>query len=92
MTQSWSWCAGYGDPKDGIQIDDDLNEPTMGEKLANLNLLEMDEAKSNENIESSPRTKPPSADSVYILLKQALHADDRALLVDCLFRQDEKVS
>ncbi|XP_027123861.2 uncharacterized protein [Coffea arabica] len=82
---------GYGDPKDGIQIDDDLNEPTMGEKLANLNLLEMDEAKSNKNVESSPRTKPPSADSVYILLKQALHADDRALLVDCLFRQDEKV-
>ncbi|GJX66437.1 hypothetical protein Tco_0300780 [Tanacetum coccineum] len=38
----------------------------------------------------SPR-KPPSADSVHVLLKQALHGDDRFLLLDCLFRQNEKV-
>ena len=41
--------------------------------------------------ESPPSTKPPSADSVNILLKQALRDDDRALLLDCLYTQDEKV-
>ncbi|KAL2456208.1 GA-binding protein subunit beta-2 like [Abeliophyllum distichum] len=79
-----------GDPIDGVHVENDLNEPTMGEKLASLNLTEKSEIKSHENVESSPQTKPPSADSVHILLKQALRADDRALLIDCLFRQDEK--
>lgn len=65
----------------------------MGEKLANLSLVENKEAKAAlEKAESSPLTKPPSADSVHVLLKQALHADDRALLIECLCRQDEKVS
>ncbi|KAL3511865.1 hypothetical protein ACH5RR_024582 [Cinchona calisaya] len=81
---------GHGDAKDGIHIDYDLDEPTMGDKLANLNLVEV-AAKSQEKIESSPCTQPPSADSIHVLLKQALHADDRALLIDCLYRQDEKV-
>lgn len=63
----------------------------MGEKLANLKLAENSEAKGLENTESSPHIKPPSADSVHVLLRQALHADDRALLIDCLHRQDEKV-
>ncbi|KAL3845478.1 hypothetical protein ACJIZ3_002881 [Penstemon smallii] len=72
--------------KDGAAVLDDLNEPTMGEKLAVLNLAENDEKAAKHDT-----AKPPSADSVYILLKQALHADDRALLIDCLFRQDEKV-
>ncbi|KAA8541881.1 hypothetical protein F0562_023033 [Nyssa sinensis] len=82
---------GHGEPMDGVQIDDDLNEPTMGEKLATLNLLDNNEVKSIENQESSPRTKPPSADSIHVLLKQALHADDRALLSNCLYTHDEKV-
>ncbi|XP_060205112.1 uncharacterized protein LOC132632970 [Lycium barbarum] len=81
---------GNGEPIDGVQIDD-LNEPTMGEKLAMLNLADNNEDKNNKNLESAPQTKPPSADSVHVLLKQALHADDRALLIDCLYRQDEKV-
>ncbi|XP_016459035.1 uncharacterized protein LOC107782652 isoform X2 [Nicotiana tabacum] len=81
---------GNGEPIDGVQIDD-LNEPTMGEKLARLHLADNNEDKSNEDLESPPQTKPPSADSVHVLLKQALHADDRALLIDCLYRQDEKV-
>ncbi|GJN17302.1 hypothetical protein PR202_gb04359 [Eleusine coracana subsp. coracana] len=34
---------------------------------------------------------PPSADSVNILLKQALHADDNASLLNCLYNRDEKV-
>ncbi|KAI5668494.1 hypothetical protein M9H77_18347 [Catharanthus roseus] len=76
---------------DGIQLDYDLNEPTMGEKLANLKLAENNEVKGLENTESSLHTKPPSADSVHVLLRQALHADDRTLLIDCLYRQDEKV-
>ncbi|CAA2969681.1 WD repeat-containing 43 isoform X1 [Olea europaea subsp. europaea] len=80
-----------GDHIDGVRVDNDLNEPTMGEKLASLNLTEIREPKSHENVEFSSPTKPPSADSVHILLKQALRADDRALLIDCLFRQDEKV-
>ncbi|KAJ8553645.1 hypothetical protein K7X08_024323 [Anisodus acutangulus] len=80
---------GNGEPIDGVQIDD-LNEPTMGEKLAMLHLADNNEDKSNKNLESAPQTKPPSADSVHVLLKQALHADDRALLIDCLYRQDEK--
>lgn len=79
------------DPIDGTHGDYDLNEPTIGEKLSNLNLMENAEPKALENMESSSRAKPPSADSVHVVLKQALHADDRALLIDCLCRQDEKV-
>lgn len=80
-----------GEPLDGSQTDDDLDEPTMGEKLASLNLLENKEVKSLEEKESSQLTKPPSADSVHVLLKQALHADDRALIINCLFTQNQKV-
>ncbi|KAF9588841.1 hypothetical protein IFM89_016779 [Coptis chinensis] len=72
---------------DVLPVQDDLNEPTIGEKLASLELLEDDKVKTPE-IES---TKPPSADSVHVLLKQALLADDRALLLDCLHTRDEKV-
>lgn len=82
---------GNGEPIDGVQIDD-FSEPTMGEKLTMLHLEDNNnEDKSNKNLESALQTKPPSADSVHVLLKQALHADDRALLIDCLYRQDEKV-
>ncbi|KAI3464582.1 hypothetical protein Pfo_021245 [Paulownia fortunei] len=76
--------------KDGFDVTDDLSEPTMGEKLASLNLEGNDKASSYDNVDFSPPAKPPSADSVYILLEQALRADDRALLIDCLYRQDEK--
>ncbi|KAM1203845.1 hypothetical protein FF1_019844 [Malus domestica] len=76
---------------DGVLVDDDLNEPTMGEKLGSLNLLDNDRPESHDKEESSLDPKPPTADSIHILLKQALHADDRALLLDCLYTQDEKV-
>ncbi|KAG9143505.1 hypothetical protein Leryth_016490 [Lithospermum erythrorhizon] len=82
---------GYGDTMDKSQIEDDMKEPTMGEKLASLNLESNGTQNSEKTEDSSPLTKPPSADSVHVLLKQALHADDRALLIDCLFRQDEKI-
>ncbi|XP_065867659.1 uncharacterized protein [Euphorbia lathyris] len=81
-----------GEAMDGVLVEDDLNEPTMGEKLSSLNLLDSSEkSKSHEKQESPPQAKPPSADSVNILLKQALHAEDRALLLDCLYTQDDKV-
>ncbi|KAG6388626.1 hypothetical protein SASPL_150058 [Salvia splendens] len=82
--------TGIGD-KDGFDAVDDLSEPTMGEKLASLKLEGKDDVLNPENADSSLVVKPPSADSVNILVKQALHADDRALLIDCLYRQDEKV-
>lgn len=71
-------------------VADDLNEPTMGEKLAVLNPTD-DVNEHKDTQEPAPLTKPPSADSVDILLKQALHADDRALLLECLYTQDERV-
>ncbi|KAI7750776.1 hypothetical protein M8C21_028349 [Ambrosia artemisiifolia] len=77
----------HGDPNDGIQIDND--EPTIGEKLASLNIIK-NKDEISENVEMS-LAKPPSANSVHVLLKQALHADDRSLLLDCLFRQNEQV-
>lgn len=74
----------------GIDTQYDMCEPTMGEKLAALNLLEEETRRSTEQEDNSV-LKPPSADSVQVLLKQALHADDHALLLDCLYTQDEKV-
>ncbi|KAF2323259.1 hypothetical protein GH714_034362 [Hevea brasiliensis] len=76
---------------DGVLVEDDMNEPTMGEKLASLNLQDIDKPKRHEKQESPPLPKPPSADSVNVVLKQALHAEDHALLLDCLYTQDEKV-
>ncbi|XP_022714498.1 uncharacterized protein LOC111274112 [Durio zibethinus] len=86
--------TGHGENVDGVLVDDDPNEPTMGEKLASLSLVENGKNEAcgtQEGEESSPRAKHPIADSVNVLLKQALHADDRALLLDCLYTQDEKV-
>ncbi|KAI3761446.1 hypothetical protein L1987_51862 [Smallanthus sonchifolius] len=77
----------HGGSNDWIQVDND--EPTIGEKLASLNIIN-NKDEVQEKAEISP-AKPPSADSVHVLLKQALHADDRSLLLDCLFRQNEKV-
>eukprot|EP00256_Glycine_max_P059695 XP_014628311.1 uncharacterized protein LOC102664781 [Glycine max] len=63
----------------------------MGEKLASLSVLDGNKSRSDIEQESSIPAKPPSADSVHVLLKQALNADDRTLLLDCLFTQNEKV-
>lgn len=83
---------GQGENMEGVLVDD-LNEPTMGEKLASLNMVDDGKAThGNEEREKSTRLrKPPCADLVNIWLKQALHADDRALLLDCLYTLDEKV-
>ncbi|CAN1309710.1 hypothetical protein LINPERPRIM_LOCUS27776 [Linum perenne] len=82
--------SGCNEAVDGVLVEDDLLEPTMGEKLASLDLQD-GTAELGEAQELVPLGKLPSADSVNILLKQALHADDRSLLLDCLYTQDEKV-
>ncbi|KAM3708490.1 hypothetical protein ACJW31_02G100700 [Castanea mollissima] len=83
--------SGSGESSDGVLV----NEPTMGEKLATLNLTT--DSKQQQQQEPSlvaatqPQPQPPSADSVQVLLRQALRADDRVLLLDCLYNRDEKV-
>ncbi|XP_021731884.1 WD repeat-containing protein 43-like [Chenopodium quinoa] len=77
-----------GEDTDGIQIDD--NDPTMADKLASLGIEKNDNTEIQESPEPS-QTQPPSADSIHVLLRQALHADDSALLLDCLYNQDDKV-
>lgn len=77
-----------GEDANGTQVDD--NEPTMADKLASLDLEKKDNTVVQERQEPS-QTQPPSADSVHVLLRQALHADDSTLLLDCLYNQDEKV-
>ncbi|GMH15386.1 hypothetical protein Nepgr_017227 [Nepenthes gracilis] len=73
---------------DGMQIDD--NEPTIAEKLSVVDLTNNGTAEVQE-MQEPTLTQLPSADSVIVLLKQALHADDRGVLLDCLYNQDEKV-
>ncbi|CAA7403151.1 unnamed protein product [Spirodela intermedia] len=69
----------------------DVNEPTMGEKLADLTLL--GDAGGHDPAQEDPpsEVKPPSADSMYLLLKQALRAEDHALLLNCLYTRDEQL-
>ena len=83
--------ADQGQVADGILHDVHLSKPTMGEKLAALSLPDKNKFRRDKEQDSSDPTKPPSADSVHVLLRQALNADDRTLLLDCLYTQDEKV-
>ena len=71
-------------------VDDAHNEPTMGDKLSSLNLLGGEKVITEDSAPSDD--KPPTAASVNVLLRQALHADDRSLLLDCLYNRDEQVS
>ncbi|CAM0948594.1 unnamed protein product [Alopecurus aequalis] len=66
----------------------DLGEPTMAEKLAALSLPAAVDA---EGEQAATALVPPSADSVHVLLRQALRADDRAALLGCLYNRDDKV-
>lgn len=88
-----------------LEVESDMNGPTMEEKLASLELL--NEGKEMNTIEKESRNDGkemnttekeaptskciPSADSVHVLLKQALHAQDHTLLWNCLSMRDEKV-
>ncbi|KAM0859518.1 hypothetical protein ACQ4PT_047149 [Festuca glaucescens] len=71
----------------------DLSEPTMAEKLAALNLPsdDVDGDAEEEQAAAAVVVVPPSADSVHVLLRQALRADDRAALLGCLCNRDGKV-
>lgn len=74
-------------------VDDAHNEPTIGDKLESLDLLSGAKLSSEESHGASAPgdDKPPTAASVNVLLRQALHADDRSLLLDCLYNRDEQV-
>lgn len=65
----------------------------MAEKLAALTLpaATAGETAGAEEEQSTAVVVPPSADSVHVLLKQALRADDRAALLGCLYNRDHKV-
>lgn len=68
------------------------NEPTMGEKLESLRLIEEFKAKETQSQnEAHQGIKPPSADSVHVMLKQALNAEDRQLLLNCMYTKSDKV-
>ncbi|XP_006664236.1 uncharacterized protein LOC102711395 [Oryza brachyantha] len=67
-----------------------LDEPTMEEKLATLK-GGAGRAGGADEEPPLPVLLPPSADSVHVLLKQALRADDHASLLSCLYNKDHKV-
>ncbi|CAL5054809.1 unnamed protein product [Urochloa decumbens] len=70
--------------------ENNLDGPTIGEKLATLDLINRYNER-NDTEEQTLSMAPPSADSVHILLKQALRADDNVSLLTCLYNRDEKV-
>ncbi|KAK8949089.1 hypothetical protein KSP39_PZI005577 [Platanthera zijinensis] len=74
-----------------LEAESDMNGPTMEEKLASLQLLNDGKEKNTTEEETPPSKCIPSADSVHVLLKQALHAQDHALLLNCLSMKDEMV-
>ncbi|CAH8387199.1 unnamed protein product [Eruca vesicaria subsp. sativa] len=78
--------VGVDEDRYGALVDDANNEPTMGDKFESLNLLGGEKLSNEES-----NDKPPTAASVNVLLRQALHADDRSLLLDCLYNRDEQV-
>ncbi|XP_013601487.1 PREDICTED: uncharacterized protein LOC106308932 [Brassica oleracea var. oleracea] len=69
---------GVDEDRDGVLVDDAHNEPTMGDKLSSLKLLGGEKVITEVSAPSDD--KPPTAASVNVLLRQALHADDRSLL------------
>ncbi|XP_078432950.1 uncharacterized protein LOC144704407 [Wolffia australiana] len=77
---------------DGTDGTFDPNEPTMGEKLAGLSPVGNDQLQSSaQERDASAIIKPPSADSVHLLLKQVLRAEDHTLLLNCLYTKDEQL-
>ncbi|XP_010497118.1 PREDICTED: WD repeat-containing protein 43 [Camelina sativa] len=82
--------SGLDEDRDGVLVDDTHNEPTIGDKLESLDLLSGEKLIGDASAAPSD-DKPPTAASVNVLLRQALHADDRSLLLDCLYNRDEQV-
>ena len=65
------------------------DEETMEDKLKALGILENGEKDTDPNAEIF---STPKADSLQVLMMQALESDDKALLEQCLAVTDEKVS
>lgn len=68
-------------------------EPTLEEKLIALKVIEEVEGDAEDHNERGAQDKAvvPRADSLQVLLSQALQAEDNALLEKCLNVGDEKV-
>ncbi|PKA49054.1 hypothetical protein AXF42_Ash010738 [Apostasia shenzhenica] len=75
----------------GMDAELDVQEPTMAEKLASLELQNDGSLNGKTEEEATHSTNIPSADSVHVMLKQALNADDHSLLLSCLYTSDDKV-
>jgi U3 small nucleolar RNA-associated protein 5 len=68
------------------------DEQTLEEKLIALKIIEEGDAKDhNEDAQEFDKGVVPRADSLQVLLSQALKAEDNALLEQCLNVGDEKV-
>ncbi|KAG0584808.1 hypothetical protein M758_3G237500 [Ceratodon purpureus] len=68
------------------------DEQTLEEKLIALKVIEEGDAKDhNEDVQDFDKSVVPRADSLQVLLSQALKAEDNALLEQCLNVGDEKV-
>jgi len=68
------------------------DEPSLEEKLVALKIMEDVDAKDhNKGAKHFDRAVAPRADSLQVLLSQALRAEDNALIEQCLHVGDEKV-
>lgn len=68
------------------------DEQTLEEKLIALKVIEDGDARDhNEDAQDFDKSVVPRADSLQVLLSQALKAEDNALLEQCLNVGDEKV-
>uniref|UniRef100_A0A0D6R024 Uncharacterized protein n=1 Tax=Araucaria cunninghamii TaxID=56994 RepID=A0A0D6R024_ARACU len=73
-----------------VEAIEDDNEPTMEEKLMQLGIMEKE--KDDPSKLSQPLVPiPPNADSLVILLRQALRSNDNLLLAQCLDVGDSMV-
>lgn len=68
-----------------------MDEPTIAEKLSSLEMVNEEKLENKTISEPVATVAPPRADSLHVLLRQALRADDRSLLLECLHEKDEKV-
>lgn len=87
---AFAFCWEVSDTVNEETPEYNLDGPTIGEKLATLDLINRG-IERNGTKEQTLSMVPPSADSVHILLKQALRAEDNVSLLTCLYNRDEKV-
>ncbi|KAH9293114.1 hypothetical protein KI387_041683, partial [Taxus chinensis] len=72
-------------PADGrAEAVEDDNEPTMEEKLMQLGIIEKEKEDNPSNSTHTLMPILPNADSVVVLLRQALRSNDNLLLAQCL--------